>query len=96
MPPKTDRKQVKLVDVSKLQIADDPLPTNRSMPDHKYDAFFSKLKPGKCIVCEAGDAGKIGHALNTYLKRIGSKHKVKTAQKYTDGKGRVWLLEGAK
>ena len=96
MPPKTDRKQANLVDVSKLQIANDPLPSHRSVPDHKYDAFFSQLTPGNCIVCEAGDAGKIGHALNGYLKRKGSKYKVKTAQKYTDGKGRVWLLDGSK
>lgn len=90
-----DRKIAANVDVSKLLIADDPLPSHRSMPDRKYDAIFSKLKPGKCIVCESGDAAKIGHALNGYLKRTGSTNKVKTAQKYTDGKGRVWLLEAA-
>lgn len=90
--PKTNRKQTNLVDVSKLTISNDPLPSHRSMPDHKYDGIFSKLKHGQCIVCEAGEAGKIGHALNTFLRRTNASGKVKTAQKYDDGKGRVWLL----
>lgn len=87
------KKPASFVDISKLTIADDPLPTHRSAPGHKYDAVFDKLKPGKCLVCESGEAGKIGHALNTYLKRKGKPGTVRTAQRYEkDGKGRVWLL----
>ncbi len=87
------KKKSTFVDISKLVISDDPLPTHRSAPGHKYDAVFDKLKPGKCLVCEPGEAGKIGHALNTYLKRKGKPGTVRTAQRYeSDGKGRVWLL----
>lgn len=82
------KKSASFVDIAKLTIADDPLPTHRNVPGHKYDAVFDKLKPGKCLVCEPGDAGKIGHALNTYLKRKGKPGKVRTAQAYEkDGKG---------
>jgi hypothetical protein len=87
------KKPAAFVDVAKLMISDDPLPEYRSAPGHKYDEVFDKLKPGKCLVCEPGEAGKIGHALNTYLKRKGKPGKVRTAQRYPkDGKGRVWLL----
>lgn len=82
------------VDVSTLSIADDPLPKYRAPVDTKYGPLFSKLKVGQCIVCEAGTASKIGHALNTWLDKHGKNNMVKTCQKYEkDGKGRVWLLE---
>lgn len=93
---KTDRKQVDFVDPDKLQISDDPLPSIRQASEHKYKALFERLKPGKCIVCEGAQAGKIGHALSTYLKKKGddARFKVRTTKYYEkDGKGRVWLLK---
>jgi hypothetical protein len=58
------KKIVRFVDPASLAIANDPLPTGRASPDHKYEALFSKMKPGECLVCESQDAGKIGHAMN--------------------------------
>lgn len=81
------------VDIDTLTIASDPLPTHRTVKDQKYEAIFSQLKPGQCIVCESEAASKIGHALNTWLDKKGLRHAVKTTRHYpADGKGRVWLL----
>ena len=81
------------VDVSALTIGDDPLPTYRAPVETKYGELFAKLKVGQCIVCEAGTAAKIGHALNSWLDKHGKANMVKTSQRYEkDGKGRVWLL----
>lgn len=82
------------VDVSTLSIGDDPLPKYRAPLETKYGALFGKLEVGQCIVCEAGTAAKIGHALNSWLDKNGKTNTVQTCQRYeTDGKGRVWLLE---
>ena len=80
------------VDVSKLEICDDPLPSHRALPDHKYDAIFDKLKHGQCVKTEAGRADKVAQALRTYLKRKQKSGAVKAMSDYGDGHGRVWLL----
>ena len=94
--PSAARKRIPApeVDVASLSISDDPLPKYRAPVETKYGPLFSKLKAGQRIVCEAGTAAKIGHALNTWLDKNGKTNMVKTCQRYEkDGKGRVWLLE---
>lgn len=81
------------VDVSTLEIADDPLPSHRASPGHKYDDLFDRLKYGQCVKTEAGRADKVGQALRTYLKRKAKKGAVKIMSDYGDGKGRVWLIQ---
>ena len=90
-------KVVKYVDPTKLVIANDPLPSGRASPEKKYDALFSKMKPGQCLVCESDEAGKIGHAMGVWLKNTGKPGSVRTTRNYeADGKGRVWLVAAAK
>jgi Na+-transporting NADH:ubiquinone oxidoreductase subunit NqrD len=85
--------KVGAVDVSKLRISNDPILRARAVPLSKYDSVFSALKPGQCIVCEDGSAPKIKTALDKWLEHRGSKFVTKAMARYTDGKGRVWLLE---
>ena len=93
--PKTAMKKttkIAPVDVSKLEICDDPLPSHRALPDHKYDPIFDKLKYGQCVKTEVGRADKVAQALRTYLKRKQKSGAVKAMSDYGDGQGRVWLL----
>jgi hypothetical protein len=61
--------KVGAVDVSKLRISNDPILRARAVPLSKYDAVFSALKPGQCIVCEDGSAPKIKTALDKWLAK---------------------------
>lgn len=82
------------IDLATLTIANDPLPTRRVVAGLKYDALFSALQVGQCIVCAPLESGKIGSALNAWLHKKGLNNVVKTCRNYeTDEKGRVWLLE---
>lgn len=95
-PLKTKR-PFKTVDVHSLEIVTDPLPVTRATVTAKYEELFSKLKPGQAIKCQPDEAGKIGHALNTWLAKKGKAGTVKTCRRYeTDGLGRVWLLAKGK
>lgn len=92
--PETPKKQFAPVDLATLRIADDALPERRSTPGLKYEALFSQLKVGQCIVCAPGDTSKISHALNTWLQLKGRNNAVKSCKSYeTDQQGRVWLME---
>ena len=92
-PAKTTTRAFKPVDIHSLQIVDDPVQVNRATVSAKYDELFSKLKPGQAIKCQPDEAGKIGNALNTWLKKHSKPGTVKTCRRYeTDGLGRVWLL----
>lgn len=85
--------KAKLVDVSSLVIVNDPIPVTRATVTAKYGELFRKLKPGQAIKCQPDEAAKIGHALNTWLKKTGKPGKVKTCCRYeSDGLGRVWLM----
>ena len=91
---KPTKKQFAPVDLATLRIADDALPERRSTPGLKYEALFSQLKVGQCIVCAPGDTSKISHALNTWLQVKGRNNAVKSCKSYeTDQQGRVWLME---
>jgi hypothetical protein len=81
------------VDLATLRIASDPLPERRATPGLKYEALFSQLQVGQCIVCAPDETSKLGHALNTWLQVKGRNNAVKTCSRYeTDQQGRVWLL----
>ena len=79
------------IDVQKLRIAHDPI-IKRAVTESKYDDLFRKLSHGQCIVCDSGHANSLANVLRTYISRHGIKGKVKSTERYTDGKGRVWLL----
>lgn len=79
------------IDVNKLRIAHDPI-IKRAVAQSKYDDLFRKLSHGQCIVCEPSQANALANMLRTYVKRNNVKGKVKSTERYTDGKGRVWLM----
>lgn len=92
---KSTKRPFKAVDINSLEIVDDPVQVNRAAVSAKYGELFAKMKPGQAIKCQPDEAGKIGHALNTWLKKNGKKGSVKTCRRYeADGLGRVWLLKG--
>lgn len=95
--PERKKRPCKTVDIHSLQIVDDPVQVNRATVSAKYGELFSKMKPGQAIKCQPDEAGKIGHALNTWLKKRGIPGNVKTCRRYeADGLGRVWLLAPTK
>ncbi|MGL4680034.1 MAG: hypothetical protein ACRCWC_11715 [Plesiomonas shigelloides] len=90
-------KKLKHVQVESLVITDDPIQDTRAAVSEKYGEIFSKMKVGQSIKCQPDEAGKIGHALNTWLKRHGIKGMAKTCSRYeADGLGRVWLISAEK
>ena len=96
--PKVKR-PFKAVDINSLEIVNDPVQVNRATVSAKYGELFSKMKFGQAIKCQPDEAGKIGHALNTWLKKNGKPGMAKTCRRYeTDNMGRVWLVKkgGAK
>ena len=86
------------VDVDKLEICHDPLPSHRAVTEeHKYDAVFDRLQPrtpNQCVKCDRKSVGRIGGALRTYIKRHKLKdHIVKSTTNYEQtNTGRVWLV----
>lgn len=93
-PAKKANSPMVFIDLATLVIANDPLPKRRIVAGLKYEALFSQLKVGQCIVCAPLESGKIGSALNAWLQKKGMNNVVKTCRNYeTDERGRVWLLE---
>lgn len=86
-------KGISLIDPSTLTICDDPIPEARKSVGSKYDAIFSKMKPGKAIKCPAGAAARLSGQLRKYVERNGMQCDIKTTDDYGDGFGRVWLLD---
>lgn len=87
-------RQMKPIDLNTLEICNDPLPEHRAKAALKYEALFSGLTPGQSIKCESADTGKLAHALNTYIKSKKIEGvKVISCKRYTDNKGRVWLIQ---
>ncbi len=79
--------------LSDLSISSDPLPTRRANPAGKYTEIFSKLKPGQCIKCPKGTAGRLGQALRKWIDQNNTGQRVSSTENYpADGAGRVWLL----
>ena len=86
------------VDVDKLEICNDPLPSNRATAnEYKYDAVFDRLllrAPNQCIKCDRKKVGVISGALRKYIERRRLKdHIVKSTTNYeSTNTGRVWLV----
>lgn len=92
-----EKRKSKLVDVASLVIVNDPIPSTRATVTAKYGELFGKMKFGQAIKCQPDEAGKIGHALNTWLKKNGKPGMAKTCRRYeADNLGRVWLVKGGK
>ena len=74
-----------------------PVPAGRRHVTGKYDAVFSKLKPGGCIKCEPDEAPVIATALVNSIKRDRLKAltgcKVKFFRNRGDGHGGVFVLK---
>lgn len=83
------------IDPDALKIAADPLPPGRAKRD-KYADLWAKLKPGQCVVCEPEHVGRIAGALKKHVESAGLDCHVRLTKRYTDGKGRVWLLQNEK
>lgn len=80
------------VDLSKLSICDDPIPTYKSQPEGKYDALLANMKPGQAIKCPTGDIDRIANAIKKHIDRRHPNCVVRTMRDYGDGMGRVWML----
>ncbi len=82
------------IDIDKLSICDDPLPSKRTAPVSKYEPLFAKLKFGQAVKCESRDAGRVKAALEKWAEsKMLTGYKTKATSRYPkDGKGRVWLL----
>jgi len=80
-----------------LQIMDDPLPTSRAVPAHKYHSVFDLMKYGQCVRCTTADVGKVAGGLRKYLEIKNKPGQVRTMTQYTNdaGHGRVWMLPPA-
>lgn len=85
---------VKPVDpVAGMYVSSDPV-LKRAAQRSIYADLFEKLNPGQCIVCNSEDVGRVSHALSKWLQKTGQsdKYRMKATMRYTDGKGRVWML----
>lgn len=96
--PKTKGPMI-FVDVDKLEICNDPLPSNRAVAnEYKYDAVFDRLLRGttchQCIKCDRKKVGVISGAMRKYIERHKLKdHIVKSTTNYEGtNTGRVWLV----
>lgn len=93
---KRPRPTVADIDPDKLEICDDaPLPS-RARPGRKYGPVFSKLKPGQCIKCEPNQAPTLATALKKWITDKKLPCIVRATSRYSDGKGRVWMLADPK
>ena len=45
-------KPVRRIDADALKISADPVVEGRARVVSKFDALFSQLKPGQCLICE--------------------------------------------
>jgi len=84
------------IDPSKLAIGDDPLPESRARPGFKYGSVFERMKPGQCIKCEPNQAPVLATALKKWVVDGKLPYIVRATSRYTDGAGRVWMLEDPK
>lgn len=81
----------RFIDPTKLKIANDPL-VGRARPANKYAEIFEAMKPGQCIVCASDEAAALCGAMKKWIENTGAKCVAKFTTRYSDGKGRVWLL----
>ena len=81
----------RFIDPTKLKIANDPL-VGRARPANKYAEIFEAMKPGQCIVCGSDEATALSNAMKKWIENTGGPFITKFTTRYSDGKGRVWLL----
>ena len=86
---------MKFIDPATLKISTDPLPAGKAKRD-KYADLWARLKPGQCVVCESEHVGRIAGAMKKHVADKGLDCHVRLTTRYTDGKGRVWLLANEK
>lgn len=97
-PGKPAGKDQAVVDASKLQICDDPLPAKRQQANKKYEALLAQMKPGQAIKCETREVGSIAGAVRKWIgedKKRAKTLMVKTCTHYPGAEtqpGRVWML----
>ena len=89
------KRKDRVIDPLKLKIADDPV-IGRARPPNKYAEIFERMKPGQCIVCASDEAAALCGAMKKWIENTGSKCSAKFTTRYSDGKGRVWLLADPK
>lgn len=70
-----------------------PLPKFR-MVIGKYDALFSQLKAGSCILCEKDERDRVANAMRKFIKQKDMPNKV-VAMNCEDGHSRVWMVKRA-
>lgn len=70
-----------------------PLPKYRTVVG-KYDALFSQLKVGSCVVCEKNERHRVAGALRKFIKHKNLPNKV-IAMNCEDGHARVWMVKRA-
>lgn len=80
------------IDPDKLEICNDAPMPSRARPGWKYGPVFDKLKPGQCIKCEPNQAPTLATALKKWVTDKKLPCIVRATSRYSDGKGRVWLL----
>ena len=93
---KRPRPTVADIDPDKLEICNDAPLDGRARPEWKYGPVFSRLKPGQCIKCEPNQAPTLATALKKWVVDKKLPCVVRATSRYTDGKGRVWLLADPK
>lgn len=76
-----------------LQIEHEKKVERRKRPPSKYDAVFSKLKMGSCLICEFDEVKKTEDALRKWLNRNDKPGRVYRNAKCKDGLSRIWWLE---
>lgn len=89
------KRKDRVIDPLKLKIADDPV-IGRARPPNKYAEIFERMKPGQCIVCGSDEATALSNAMKKWIENTGGPFITKFTTRYSDGKGRVWLLADPK
>lgn len=96
--PKQPKKEGVFTDPASLQITNDALPAQRTLPQHKYNPVFERMKYGQCVRCATGDVGKVSGAMRKFVETKGKQAQVRTVTRYPgdEGYGRVWMIDGGK
>ena len=81
------------MDISKIQITNDPYAGPRPRHISKYQALFESLEIGQCLVLPKDTSVQsVQAALAKHVRRNHLPATVRMRSKCEDGKARVWLL----
>ena len=81
------------IDVSTLQIIDEPHKDARIEKKTKYDEFFERVPQNQRIQCPSGKAGGLASCLRKWLIKRGHNPIIKSRERCDDGLGGVWMVE---